>query len=84
MGQAFPFEVGKVVKSELSKYGIFTQIQGNDIHPMVQLYVETEIISELPDPCILDYIENEHVSLSFIPIIPLPFDQYQFYNANSK
>lgn len=84
MGQAFPFEVGKIMKSELFKYGIFTEIVSEDIPPIIKLYVESEIVTELPDPCILDYVENEHVSLSFIPIIPLPLEQYQFYKKNTK
>ena len=60
MGDVFPFEVGKVPFSAVNDYGESIRIQSPaspDIPKEIALFVDVEIIDELPNPVILDYVE---------------------------
>lgn len=79
MGQVFPFEVGKLPKQELSQYGVFVKMEGNDIPADIEFYVDKEVLNDLPDEVIIDYLKLGSVDLCFIPPIPEPLESYELY-----
>lgn len=79
MGQVFPYEVGKLGKRELPHYGEFIRIEAQDIPDCIEFYVDKEVINELPDEVIIDYLRIGEVDLCFIPPIPEPIENYELY-----
>ncbi|MCP4763586.1 MAG: hypothetical protein GY870_17575 [archaeon] len=71
--------MGKVSLKSVNDYGEFIQINSPDIPTEILLFVEIEIIEDLPDIVILDYFEKNDFKLHFIPPNPRPKSEYQFY-----
>ncbi len=88
MGETFPFEIGKISNAEAIEDADLIQINSADIPDYLKIFTEKTILKDLDFydedyPLIIDFIENRDVSLLFIPVIPLPLEEYEFCNPKS-
>jgi len=84
MGETFPFEVGLISHGEAKKDKDLLSIRSSDIPECINVFVEKSILKDLEFydekyPLIIDYIELGNISQIFIPMIPLPLDEYDFF-----
>lgn len=83
-GQFFPFEVGKVKYDQVSEYGTMIKVISDAIPKGLDFFIEKEVQDDLPNPCILDFYEKGEVYLAFIPLNPLPYEDYEFYEVEKN
>ena len=88
MGETFPFEIGKISNAEAVEDAELIQINSADIPYNLGVFAEKTILKDLDFydedyPLIIDFLENGDVSLLFIPVIPLPLEEYEFCNPKS-
>ena len=84
MGETFPFEIGIISYDFASNDSELIQLSSPDFPSFMRVFVEKKIVSDLEFydenyPLIIDFVEHGNVAQIFIPVIPLPLDEYDFY-----
>ena len=80
MGGIFPFEVGKVINMQSTLDDSLERVESSDIPRQIELYIAKSIKDELTDPMIIDYARWKDTYLVFIPPLPKPLKEYDFYD----
>ena len=50
----------------------------------MKIFIETSIYSDIPKPCIIDYVKLNQIDFLFIPIIPKAIEKYEFFDLSKK
>jgi len=82
MGGIFPFEVGKVINMQATLDDSLERVESSDIPRQIELYIAKSIKDDLIDPMIIDYAEFNDVFLTFIPPLPKPLKEYDFFDPS--
>jgi hypothetical protein len=84
MGETFPFEIGVIPFEIAVDDSELVQLTSSEIPEFLRVFAEKKIVSDLDFydenyPLIIDYVESRNISQVFIPVIPLPLEEYDFY-----
>ena len=79
MGSVFPFELCKVEMEWAQNDEEMQNIKSPDIPKEINVYVEKSIVNTLPNPIVIDFIEKGDIQFVFIPPLPLPLHEYNFF-----
>ncbi len=61
-----------------------TPIHLESLPSEIELWLEKDCIEYLPDPVIVDYQRTDKIELTFIPPLPRPMEEYDFYDHPKK
>ncbi len=79
MGGIFPFEVGKVINLQATSDNSLERVESPDIPHKIELYIAKSIKDDLNDPMIIDYARWNETYLTFVPPLPKPLKEYDFF-----
>ena len=82
MGGIFPFEVGKVINMQATLDDSLERVECSDIPHQIELYIAKSIKDELTDPMIIDYARWNKIYLTFVPPLPKPLKEYDFFDPS--
>lgn len=82
MGGIFPFEVGKVINMQATLDDSLERVETPDIPNQIELYIAKSIKDDLNDPMIIDYAKWKDTYLTFVPPLPKPLNEYDFFNSS--
>ena len=82
MGGIFPFEVGKVINMQATLDDSLERVESSDIPRQIELYIAKSIKDELTDPMIIDYQSWKDTYLAFVPPLPKPLKEYDFFDPS--
>jgi len=81
MGGIFPFEVGKVINLQAITDNSLERVKSPDIPLQIELYIAKSIKDDLNDPMIIDYARWKDTYLTFVPPLPKPLKDYDFFES---
>ncbi|MHA1719044.1 MAG: hypothetical protein ACTSWX_01550 [Promethearchaeota archaeon] len=79
MGGIFSFEVGKVMNLQAKLDDTLELVDSPDIPKQIELYIAKSIKEDLNDPMILDYARWNDTYFTFVPPLPKPLKEYNFF-----
>jgi len=82
MGGIFPFEVGKVINMQATLDDSLERVESLDIPHQIELFIAKSIKGELTDPMIIDFASWNEIFLAFIPPLPKPLKEYDFFDPS--
>ena len=82
MGGIFPFEVGKVINMQATLDDSLERVESPDIPHQIELYIAKSIKDELNDPIIIDFARWKDTYLAFVPPLPKPINEYDFFDPS--
>jgi len=82
MGGIFPFEVGKVMNLQATTDNSLERVYSLDIPPQIELFIAKSLKDDLINPMIIDYARWNDTYLAFIPPIPKPLKEYDFFDPS--
>nr|QEE17466.1 hypothetical protein DSAG12_03303 [Candidatus Prometheoarchaeum syntrophicum] len=82
MGGIFPFEVGKVMNLQATTDNSLERVYSPDIPPQIELYIAKSLKNDLIDPMIIDYAKWNDIYLTFVPVLPRPLKEYDFFESS--
>jgi len=82
MGGIFPFEVGKVMNLQAINDNSLELVESSDIPNKIDLYIAKSIKNDLIDPMIIDYAKWNDTYLTFVPPLPKPLKEYDFFDPS--
>ena len=82
MGGIFPFEVGKVMNLQAINDDSLERVESPDIPYQIELYLAKSLKDDIIDPMIIDYARWNDTYLTFVPPLPKPLNEYDFFNPS--
>ena len=82
MGGIFPFEVGKVMNLQATNDNSLIRVETPEVPHQIELYIAKSIKDELTDPMIIDYAKWNETYLTFVPPLPKPLKEYDFFDPS--
>jgi hypothetical protein len=75
----FPFQVLKYDNDQARNNPTLTKVEDPSIPPNIEIYLGKELFGGFVEPLIIDYLEVNGTDFPYIPPIPRPLAEYDFY-----